>query len=164
MLGMNVRSSFRFVFLFIATAFLLFLAVSLTRSTSAQQNTRPNQATNASPATGGQVARGKYLVEEVAFCINCHTPRDSRGVIDRTRLLQGTPLFFRPAEQIADWPILAPRIGGTPPGTDQEMVTLLTTTVWKDGKTLRDPMPKFHMTREDAEAVVAYLKSLNAVH
>jgi mono/diheme cytochrome c family protein len=40
------------------------------------------------------------------------------------------------------------------------MVTLLTTGIWNTGKELRDPMPKFHMTREDAAAVVAYLKSL----
>jgi len=37
---------------------------------------------------------------------------------------------------------------------------LLTTSVWRNGKTPRPPMPRFHMTREDAEAVVAYLKSL----
>jgi len=40
------------------------------------------------------------------------------------------------------------------------MITLLTTGIWIDGKPLRDPMPKFHMTRADAEAVLAYLKSL----
>jgi hypothetical protein len=40
------------------------------------------------------------------------------------------------------------------------MITLLTTAVWIDGKQLHDPMPKFHMTRADAEAVVAYLRSL----
>ena len=157
---MKVRSSFRFLTLALATLFFLLCAVSLTRNTSAQDN-RANPATKSAPAAGGQVARGKYLVEEVAFCINCHTPRDSKGAIDRTKLLQGTPLFFQPAEPIADWPILAPRIGGTPPATDAEMMTLLTTGVWKTGKTLRDPMPKFHMTRDDAEAVLAYLKSLN---
>jgi mono/diheme cytochrome c family protein len=40
------------------------------------------------------------------------------------------------------------------------MITLLTTAVWIDGKPLRAPMPRFHMTRADAEAVVAYLRSL----
>jgi len=52
-----------------------------------------------------------------------------------------------------DWPILAPRIGGTPPGTDAEMVTLLTTES-EYREALRQPMPQFRMTREDAEAVV----------
>ena len=42
------------------------------------------------------------------------------------------------------------------------MINLLTTGLWTDGKELRDPMPKFHMSRADAEAVVAYLKSITA--
>jgi len=41
------------------------------------------------------------------------------------------------------------------------MVTLLTTGVWRDGKRPRPPMPQFRMTQQDAQAVVAYLKSLN---
>jgi mono/diheme cytochrome c family protein len=41
------------------------------------------------------------------------------------------------------------------------MITLLTTGIWITGKPLKDPMPKFHMTPADAEAVLAYLKSLN---
>ena len=40
------------------------------------------------------------------------------------------------------------------------MVKLLTTGIWVDGKQLRDPMPKFKMTAADAQAVVAYLKSV----
>ena len=44
------------------------------------------------------------------------------------------------------------------------MITLLTTSISRSGKPLRAPMPQFHMTRSDAEAVVAYLKSLNASH
>jgi len=44
------------------------------------------------------------------------------------------------------------------------MITLLTTSISLSGKPLRAPMPQFHMTRSDAEAVVAYPKSLNASH
>ena len=51
---------------------------------------------------------------------------------------------------------------GLPPGSDAEMITLLTTSVSRSGKPLRSPMPRFRMTRADAEAVVAYLRSLNA--
>jgi hypothetical protein len=42
------------------------------------------------------------------------------------------------------------------------MITLLTTSISRSGKPLRAPMPRFHMIRSDAEAVVVYLKSLNA--
>jgi hypothetical protein len=40
------------------------------------------------------------------------------------------------------------------------MIKLLTTGIWIDGKRLRLPMPQFRMERGDAEAVVAYLKSV----
>jgi hypothetical protein len=50
---------------------------------------------------------------------------------------------------------------GLPPGTDAEIITLLTTSIARGGQPLRPPMPRFHMTRVDAEAVLAYLKSLN---
>src|SRR6267142_6024134 len=42
------------------------------------------------------------------------------------------------------------------------MITVLTTAISRSGKPLRAPMPRFHMIRSDAEAVVTYLKSLNA--
>ncbi len=106
------------------------------------------------------VSRGKYLVEEVAMCGNCHTPRHENGELDLSRRLTGTPLFMQPAHPMSDWPILAPRLAGTPPANDAAMITLLTTGIWTDGKRLRQPMPQFRMTRSDAEAVVAYLKSL----
>jgi hypothetical protein len=40
------------------------------------------------------------------------------------------------------------------------MIKLLTTGIWNTGNRLRLPMPQFRMDRSDAEAVVAYLKSL----
>jgi len=132
---------------------------------SSAQEKKPAQQTAASAAGGGQVAHGKYIVEEVAKCINCHTPRDANGEIDQTRLLSGAPVFFQPAHPMPDWPQLCPRIGGTPSAPDEDMITLLTTGVWmKTGKPLRQPMPTFHMTRDDASAVLAYLKSLKSSH
>jgi hypothetical protein len=59
-------------------------------------------------------------------------------------------------ERVPGWAISAPRIAGLPPGGDAEIITLLTISVWRDGKTPRPPLPRFHMKREDAEAVVAY--------
>src|ERR1700678_3089084 len=51
------------------------------------------------------IARGKYLVESVAMCGTCHTPRDSNGNFDRSRWLQGGPLPFVPAQPTSDWPL-----------------------------------------------------------
>jgi mono/diheme cytochrome c family protein len=113
---------------------------------------------------GGDVARGKYIVEGVARCGECHTPRDSNGNLDQSRALQGAPVTWLSSTQDSNWPLSAPRIGGTPPAPDPDMVKLLTTGIWTDGKRLRRPMPQFRMDRSDAEAVIAYLKSVTSQH
>ncbi len=114
-----------------------------------------------SAKNGGDVARGKYLVEGVAMCGECHTPRDSNGNLDRSRWLQGAPIRWVPADAPGtNWPLIAPRIGGNPPASDADMIKLLTTGIWTTGKPLRFPMMPFRMTASDAKAVVAYLKSL----
>jgi hypothetical protein len=110
--------------------------------------------------TAPDIARGKYIVEDVAVCGQCHTPRDSNGNLDRRRWLQGGPVPYLPAKPDSNWPINAPRIGGTPPAPDADMIKLLTTGIWTTGNRLLLPMPQFRMERGDAEAVLAYLKSL----
>jgi mono/diheme cytochrome c family protein len=110
--------------------------------------------------SGGDVARGKYLVEGVAMCGECHTPRNSSGGVDRSRWLQGAPVRWAPVEGASNWPLIAPRIGGNPPASDADMIKLLTTGVWTTGKPLRFPMMPFRMSASDAKAVVAYLKTL----
>jgi hypothetical protein len=57
---------------------------------------------------------------------------------------------------------VAPRLSGLPPGTDEEFVNLMMTGISRTGSPPRQPMPQFHMTRADAEAVLAYLKSLGS--
>jgi len=123
------------------------------------QNNKPQRQSKPASAAG-DVARGRYLVEDVAVCGQCHTPRDSYGNLDRTRWLQGAPVPYLPAKPNMDWPINAPRIGGTPPADGADMIKLLTTGIWTDGNRLRLPMPQFRMDRSDAEAVVAYLKTV----
>jgi len=123
----------------------------------------PAQAVKKTSPAGtdpGAVARGQYIVEGVAMCGTCHTPRRSDGELDRSRWLAGAPVPYQPSQPTADWPMIVPRIAGLPPASNEAMITLLTTGIWTTGKPLRDPMPKFHMTVADAEAVLAYLKSL----
>lgn len=142
-------------------ASLFVLAGSPAIMPSAYAQARKSAAAKAAPESGGDVARGKYLVEGVAMCGQCHTPRDSSGNLDRSRWLQGSPVPWSPAGgEMSGWPMLAPRIGGNPPASDADMVKLLTTGIWTNGKTLRFPMMPFRMSEGDAKAVVAYLKSV----
>jgi mono/diheme cytochrome c family protein len=106
------------------------------------------------------VNRGRYIVEDVAVCSQCHTPRNGAGNLERGQWLEGAPLWLLPAQPMGDWPLQAPRIAGSPGGSDADMIRLLTTGVWRNGQRLRPPMPQFRMSREDAESVVAYLRSL----
>ena len=143
----------------IALLFLMLLTLFfLGQAQQVKQPSKPAKNTNRQSL----VARGKYIVEGVAMSGQCHSPRDSAGVPERSRWLQGAPVWLVSAQPMAEWPLQAPRIAGTPPGNDAALVTLLTTGIWRDGKPLRPPMPQFHMTREDAASVVAYLKSLGA--
>jgi mono/diheme cytochrome c family protein len=138
------------------TASVLLFSVS-----TAGQAKLNSTSQKASPKVDTRVARGRYIVENVARCGQCHTPRNAAGGPDAGHPLEGAAVYLKSAEPKEDWPLQAPRLAGTPPGTDSEMITLLTTGIWKDGRRLRDPMPSFRLTAEDAEAVLAYLKSLN---
>jgi len=106
--------------------------------------------------SGGDVERGRYIVEDVAKCARCHTPGGNSRHPDRAQWLMGAPI----RQPGPDWAVQAPRIAGRPPGTDESVVTLLTTGIARTGEPPRLPMPQFHMTRADATAVLAYLKSL----
>ena len=110
-------------------------------------------------AADRQVERGKYIVERVGMCTDCHTPRE-RGALVRDKMLQGAPLPLRP---IADMPFAdyAPRIAGIPDHyTEAQLVSFLETGQRPDGSMARPPMPPYRMNRADARAVAAYLKSL----
>jgi mono/diheme cytochrome c family protein len=142
------------------TAFLLLLIFGSGHTGSAQES---EQAQKSKPAIKASlIARGKYIVEGVAACSDCHTPRGANNESDRSKWLAGAPVFFQPATPVPGWPVAAPRIAGAPPGRDAEIIALLTTGLWRDGKPLRLPMPRFRMTKSDAEAVLAYLKSLDS--
>ncbi len=58
------------------------------------------------------------------------------------------------------WAVRAPHIAGLPGFRDEDVVSLLTNGSRLDGRVPQPPMPQFHLTSQDAEAVIAYLRSL----
>lgn len=120
-------------------------------------------AETAKPKTESDAAkRGQYIVEHVAMCVHCHTPRDPSGALIRSRYLEGAPVpVAAPVTPRIEWAIRAPAIVGLPGYTVEDGIRLLTQGITPDGRTPRPPMPPFRLTRSDAEAVVAYLKSIS---
>jgi hypothetical protein len=110
-------------------------------------------------ASGGSVERGRYLVERVAMCGECHSTRDQMANIVPGTRFNGGPMTVRPAWPI-DWPNAFPRIAGLPGYTDEQAIRLLTQgAIKRDGTQLRLPMPRFRMTPQDAADVIAYLRT-----
>ena len=117
-------------------------------------------------AAGGdaKVARGKYLVEEVARCQDCHTPKMDNGNFIKSQWMKGTTMNLAPAAPVAGWHATSPDV--TPAGAvwkrwgEEGMVNFLVTGKNPRGGTAGPPMPPYMLKREDAEAIVAFLKSL----
>jgi mono/diheme cytochrome c family protein len=120
----------------------------------------PSKSSTASPAVNGNIERGKYLVEEVAKCPECHTPRDEKGNLQPEAWLQGASIWISPVKPIANWADRAPAIAGLPGFTDEEALRVLQKGTGPEGEVLRPPMHIYHMNQEDAKAIIAYLKSL----
>ena len=118
------------------------------------------KAAKADTSADDKAARGRYIVESVAMCGRCHSPVDARGNRDTLHWLQGGAVGIAPTVATENWAIVAPRIAGAPPGTEEQFVQLLTTGMSRTGRQMRQTMPQFRMTKDDAEAVYAYLKTL----
>ncbi len=96
------------------------------------------------------------------MCSDCHSPRDEKGQVIRSRYLEGSVLDFQPMHPVPGWTPASPPIAGLPGWTRAEAVRFFMTGVDNNGKHATPPMPSYRMSRHDAEAVVAYLKSLGA--
>lgn len=118
-------------------------------------------------ADASQVARGKYLVT-IAGCNDCHTPGYFLGKPDMSRYLGGSDVAF-------EMPGLGAFVGrnitpdkatGIGDWTMEEIVTALQTGTRPDGRILAPIMPWHafaHLTRSNAYAIAAFLKSLKPV-
>jgi mono/diheme cytochrome c family protein len=134
------------------TRWLVFVAASLMLA-----------AVSRSFAQNANVERGKYLVEQVARCQECHTSKVD-GAFDRTKWLKGAQLEVAPKGQIQGWHAAAPNITSTSAlwqrWGDDGMVKFLETATNPRGGKAGPPMPAYTLSHDDAVAIVAYLKSL----
>ena len=132
-------------------------AVALTACS--QQTAQAPAEAPAAPTQAEMVERGKYLVEAIAGCNDCHTPMTPQGP-DMARSLHGAPLGFEPLAQMP-WAPVAPALAGGPAGyTDEQFAQFLQTGARPDGSRPLPPMPPYRLNAEDARAVVAFIKTL----
>jgi len=116
--------------------------------------------------TPQRLERGKYLVNNVALCVDCHSTRDFTkfsGPIDFNTLGSGGQKFDKNMGLPGEY--YAPNI--TPyklkDWTDGEVFRAITTGVSKDGHALFPIMPYQHfgkMDQEDIYSIIAYIRSL----
>jgi mono/diheme cytochrome c family protein len=118
-------------------------------------------------ANDARIARGKYLTG-IAGCGDCHTPGHFLGKPDKNRLLGGSEVGFEiPNFGIFYGPNLTSDTEtGLGRWSEGEIVAAFTKGVRPDGRMLAPAMPWMgyaQLTREDASAIAAYLKSLPPV-
>jgi hypothetical protein len=89
-----------------------------------------------------RIARGKYIVESVGLCADCHTPHNERGEFIKEKWLQGSELVFAPTVPMP-WAPAAPRIAGLPRLSETEVTSLLETGATPSGWKPRPPCRPF---------------------
>jgi len=120
-------------------------------------------------ATPQRIARGKYLANNVAACLDCHSPKDFTRFgtpLDSNRLGVGGDKFGTGEGFPGD--VVVPNI--TPfklqSWTDGELFRTITTGVKKDGSPIFPLMPWPYyskMDREDIYSIIAYIRTLKPV-
>jgi mono/diheme cytochrome c family protein len=118
-------------------------------------------------AASAEVERGKYLVT-LGGCNDCHTPGSFFGKPDPKRVLGGSEVGFEIQNLgVFYGPNLTPdKDTGLGKWTSDQIVTAITTGRRPDGRGLAPIMPWrafAKLTKPDAQAIVAYLKSLPPV-
>jgi mono/diheme cytochrome c family protein len=112
------------------------------------------------PAQQSQIEHGRYLVEDVGMCQECHTPRHADGQLDKARWLQGAPIWIVPVHPMTNWANRAPALAAFEGFTDEQGFQILEKGVGPNGLPIQPPMHIYHMNHADAQAVIAYLRSL----
>jgi mono/diheme cytochrome c family protein len=122
----------------------------------------------ASPVTADlstQEKRGRYNVEVLGICGDCHTPRDDRGnLVPGMELAGGTPLPYGDRKAVASANI-TPAVNGIPYYTEDLFIEAIRTGKVRS-RQLDEMMPTHYfrtMTDQDLKDIFAYLKTVTPV-
>jgi mono/diheme cytochrome c family protein len=114
------------------------------------------------------IERGRYLVEHVSLCGDCHTPRNSIGVPNRSLYLAGAGKKIGPLGQ--EVPNITPdKETGIGEWKREDITEVLLTGTKPDLDNIQGLMAEViehgykNMTKEDALAIADYLKSIPSI-
>jgi mono/diheme cytochrome c family protein len=156
----------------IASAAILLFVFAAAYFTSCKEKKSEPQANNKEDSLKKVVERGKYLANNVAGCIDCHSKRDFSkysGPVTPGTEGGGGMVFDQ------KWGIPGVLIGknitpdaetGIGAWTDDEILRAMTQGISKNGDTLFPlmPYPSFNrMAKEDLLSIIAYIKTLKPI-
>jgi mono/diheme cytochrome c family protein len=147
--------------------FLIFLASTLLLGVACSNKEQYIRPVDDKPyeATPEKVARGAYLVNNVAVCHLCHTTRKGKQIIepyDPSNYLAGYTIDI-PGMIKVTAPNLTSDMDGLGGWSDDQIARALRDGVSHDGRLLEPFMPFYDYKRfsdADTEAIVVYLRSL----
>lgn len=114
----------------------------------------------------GALERGRYLVEAVMACDNCHTPRDEHGFDMTRRFSGGTEVWETPAYRVQGTNITPDRDTGIGAWSADDLKQLLTQGVRPNGVRVAPQMPYGlyrTLTPSDLDSVVRYVRTIKPV-
>lgn len=112
------------------------------------------------------VERGKYLVNTIMTCQNCHTPKGERGAPVFAKDLSGGLEFDEPPFKVTAPNITQDKATGIGAWTDAQIRTSLRTGKRPNDVQLAEVMPTSYygiVTERDMDAIVAYLRTVKPV-
>ncbi|MDR3721853.1 MAG: c-type cytochrome [Candidatus Acidoferrales bacterium] len=148
----------------VCAAVVMIAAFSASLLSSREKPPAAPQKSAAQAPAQSAVDRGRYLVEDVAMCEECHTPRDAGGNLDESRRLQGAQIWIMPVHANPNWAMNAPALAGFGGYSDEQGAAVLEKGLGPNGVPIRQPMHIYHMNHADAQAIIAYLRSLSSAY
>lgn len=126
-------------------------------------------------ATPTRLAHGRYLVENVASCFDCHSPHEyvngewlgKKGMKGAGQIFPSGLIHLPPGSEVVAPNITPDRETGIGSWTDAEIEEAIRGGVAKGGRPLFDLMPYWQfrvLSNEDVKSMIVYLRSLPPVH
>jgi mono/diheme cytochrome c family protein len=122
-------------------------------------------ATASAQAPQSPLERGRYLMQGIVACGNCHTPQGPNGPLPGMELAGGLPIVEPPFTAYAS-NITPDAETGIGRWSDAQLITAIREGRRPDGTIIGPPMPiglYRGISDGDAAAIVAYIRSLPAV-